>query len=147
MAATRSAATRKCAGTAHTDGKFCEVSHLGYVGHLTDDHRPGGQTNATMSSRPYFPNKGGLPSQGGVSNASWRSVVLDKLVAVHMDLEPLCGTTAARAHIVATPQGIAEACDILHAAIADVRDIVCQIEGLTEYLPGSVSAALRHTLQ
>jgi hypothetical protein len=100
-----------------------------------------------MSSRPYFPNKGGLPSRGGLSNASWRSVVLDKLVAVHMDLEPLCGTTAARAHIVATPQGIAEACDILHAAIADVRDIVCQIEGLTEYLPGSISAALRHTLQ
>ena len=86
-----------------------------------------------MSSRPYFPNKGGLPSQGGVSNASWRSVVLDKLVAVHMDLEPLCGTTAARAHIVATPQGIAEACDILQSAIADLRNIVHQTEGLTAW--------------
>jgi hypothetical protein len=52
------------------------------------------------------------------------TLVVDKLVAVHMDLEPLCGTTAARLHIVATPQGIAEACDILHAAIADVRNIV-----------------------
>jgi hypothetical protein len=86
-----------------------------------------------MSSRPYSPSKGGVPSQGALSNTSWRNEVVDKLVAVHMDIEPLCGTTAARLHIVATPQGIAEACDILHAAIADVRNIVRKIEGLTEF--------------
>jgi hypothetical protein len=55
---------------------------------------------------------------------------LDKLVAVNLDLEPLCGTPTARPQVAVTPQAIAEACDILQSAIADLRNIVYQAEGL-----------------
>jgi hypothetical protein len=56
--------------------------------------------------------------------------LLDKIVAVHLDLQPLCGTSAARTRAAATPKAIAEACDGLQSAIAHLRNIIHQIHGL-----------------
>ena len=63
-------------------------------------------------------------------NSAQLGAVLDKLVAVQLDLKPLCGTTADRAQAAATPKAIAAACDILQSAIADLRNIVHQFDGL-----------------
>jgi hypothetical protein len=62
-------------------------------------------------------------------NSARLASLLDKLVAVHLDLEPLCGRHAERPQVGATP--IAEACDVLQSAIADLRNIICQLDGLT----------------
>ena len=64
-------------------------------------------------------------------NSGRLAALLDKLVAVNLDLERLCGTPTARPQVAVTPQAIAEACDILQSAIADLRNIVYQAEGLT----------------
>jgi hypothetical protein len=58
--------------------------------------------------------------------------LLDKLVAVQMDLEPVCGAGVARAQVVASLESIADACDVLRSAIADVRNIICQADGLID---------------
>jgi hypothetical protein len=64
-------------------------------------------------------------------NSGRLSALLDQLVAVNLDLERLCGTPTARPQVAITPQAIAEACEILQSAIADLRNIVYQAEGLT----------------
>ncbi len=56
--------------------------------------------------------------------------LLDKLVAVQLDLNPLCGTTADTARAAATPNAIAAACEILQSAVADLRDLIYEVEGL-----------------
>jgi hypothetical protein len=66
-------------------------------------------------------------------------VLLDKLVAVQMDLEPVCGVGKERAQIVASLESIEDACDVLRSAIADVRNIIHQADGLLE-LPEAVPA-------
>ena len=58
--------------------------------------------------------------------------LLDKLVAVQMDLEPVCGVGKERVQIVASLEAIAECCDVLRSAIADVRNIIYEVNGLTE---------------
>jgi hypothetical protein len=50
--------------------------------------------------------------------------ILDKLVAVQMDLRPICGLGTASVSIVAARASIADACDILYSAIADIRNII-----------------------
>jgi hypothetical protein len=69
---------------------------------------------------------------GGSVNSGRFEALLDKLVAVEMDLEPVCGVAKERAQVVASVDAIADACDVLRSAIADVRNIVCQVNGLTE---------------
>ena len=68
----------------------------------------------------------------GSVNSKRLGVLLDKLVAVQMDLEPVCGVGNERAQIVATLDAIGDACHVLRSAIADVRNIIHQVEGLTE---------------
>jgi hypothetical protein len=63
--------------------------------------------------------------------------LLDKLAAVHIDLEPVCRSKKKRSPIVAPLQAIANACDVLRSAIADVRDVIHEIEGMTD-LPEDV---------
>jgi len=65
------------------------------------------------------------------------AALLDKLVAVDLDLEPICrirgdgdSLSLASAH-----DAIAEACDILRSAIGDLRDIIHKVDGLTYLLP------------
>ncbi len=64
-------------------------------------------------------------------NSAQLASLLDKLVAIHLDLEALCGTHAERPQVAATPQAIAAVCDVLQSGIADLRNIICQLDGLT----------------
>jgi hypothetical protein len=66
--------------------------------------------------------------------------LLDKLVAVQMDLEPVCGVGTERAQLVASRDAIAEACQVLRSAIADVRDIIHQVDGVMD-LPETMPAS------
>ena len=58
--------------------------------------------------------------------------LLDKLVAVQMDLEPVCGVGKERVQVVASLEAMADACDVLRSAIADVRNIIYEANGLSE---------------
>jgi hypothetical protein len=70
-------------------------------------------------------------------NSERLAVLLDKLVAVDLDLEPICrihgngdSLSLASAH-----DAIAGACDTLRSAIGDLRDIIHHIDGLNYLLP------------
>jgi hypothetical protein len=76
--------------------------------------------------------------RGSVKSGRFEAL-LDKLVAVQMDLEPVCGVGTERAQIVASVASIADACHVLRSAIADVRNIIHQADGLME-LPEAVPA-------
>ena len=58
--------------------------------------------------------------------------LLDKLVAVQMDLEPICGLKGARVPVVLARDVIAVACEVLHSAIADLSKIIHQVDGLID---------------
>jgi hypothetical protein len=58
--------------------------------------------------------------------------LLDKLLAVQMDLEPVCGVGTERAQVVASLESIADACEVLRSAIADVRGIIYSVNWLTD---------------
>ena len=64
-------------------------------------------------------------------------MLLDKLVAVDLDLSPICREREERP-LVAAGDAIADACDILRSAIADLRNIIHQVDGLTD-LPVAAS--------
>jgi hypothetical protein len=51
--------------------------------------------------------------------------LLDKLVAVQMDVAEWHG----KAQVVASLESIADACDVLRSAIADVRSIIHRADG------------------
>ena len=68
---------------------------------------------------------------GGSVNSGRFEALLDKLVAVEMDLEPVCEVAKERAQVVASADAIADACDVLRSAIADVRNIIYEANGLT----------------
>jgi hypothetical protein len=76
--------------------------------------------------------------RGSVKSGRFEAL-LDKLVAVQMDLEPVCGIGNARAQVVASRKSITEACHVLRSAIADVRDIIHQADGLMD-VPEAVAA-------
>jgi hypothetical protein len=64
--------------------------------------------------------------------------LLDKLVALPVDLERVCRVGTERVPIVAAIASIAGARDILHSAIVDVCNIIHQVDGLmdlTEVVP------------
>jgi hypothetical protein len=80
--------------------------------------------------------------RGSVKSVRFEAL-LDKLVAVQMDLEPVCGVGTARAQVVASLESIADACSVLRSAIADVRNIIHQADGLMD-LPEGVPALEKH---
>ena len=49
-----------------------------------------------------------------------------------MDLVPVCEIGRDRAPIVESLEIIAGACEIMHSAIADLRNIIHQVDALTE---------------
>jgi hypothetical protein len=74
---------------------------------------------------------------GGSVNSEQLAVILDKLVTVDLDLEPICrirgdgdGLSLTSAH-----DAIAEACDTLRSAIVDLRDIIHRVDGMKYLLP------------
>ena len=73
-----------------------------------------------------------MSQEGPRSAKSGRfEALLDKLVAVQMDLDPICGVGKERVQIVASLEAIADACDVLRSAIADVRNIIYEANALT----------------
>src|ERR1700730_1545439 len=76
--------------------------------------------------------------RGSVKSGRFESL-LDKLVAVQMDLEPVCGAGTERAQVFASLAAVADACSVLRSAIADVRNIIHQADGLLD-LPEAVPA-------
>jgi hypothetical protein len=66
----------------------------------------------------------------GSINSAGLAALLDKLVAVDLDLSPICRGSE-EGPLVAAGDAIADACDILRSAIADLRNIIHQIDGLT----------------
>jgi len=57
-----------------------------------------------------------------------------------MDLEPVCGAGTEKAQLIASLAAIADACSVLRSAIADVRNIIHQANGLIN-LPEVVPAS------
>jgi hypothetical protein len=67
-------------------------------------------------------------------HARLRSLI-DKLVAVQLDLRPLCRDRGPRvdAHQVQTT--LATACDVLQLAIEDLRDVIYHLDSLSQISP------------
>jgi ribonuclease PH len=76
--------------------------------------------------------------RGSVKSGRFEAL-LDKLVTVQIDLEPVCGVGTERAQVAASLVAIADACSVLRSAIADVRNIIHQTDGLLD-LPEAVPA-------
>jgi hypothetical protein len=76
--------------------------------------------------------------RGSVSSDRFEAL-LDKLVGVQMDLEPVCGVDTETAQVVPSLATLAGACSGLRSAIADVRNIIHQADGLLD-LPEAVPA-------
>jgi hypothetical protein len=75
--------------------------------------------------------------EGSVKSARLEAL-LDKLVAVQLDLEP--ASRASGAADDAASDAIAEASRVLHSAIADLRNIIGQVDGMIDP-PGSLPAS------
>jgi hypothetical protein len=78
-----------------------------------------------MASRLNQGAEGSIPSPQ-------LEALLDKLVAVRMDLEPICRVGKERAHVVASLDSIADACDVLNSAIEDVPNSIGQVDGMND---------------
>jgi hypothetical protein len=72
------------------------------------------------------------PGVLGTINSARFEALLDKLVAVQIDLEPICANGRTATEIFGLAGTIADACKVLHSAIADLRSVIHQIDGLVE---------------
>jgi hypothetical protein len=77
---------------------------------------------------------------GDLVNSACFAALLDKLVAVDWDLEPICGVDLGALPVIAAANAIAEVCDVLRLAIADLCNIIYQVDGLN-YLPPEAAPA------
>lgn len=67
----------------------------------------------------------------GLSVTSGRlGALLDKLLAVDLDLEPISSEQRESVAVLASPIAITDAYDILHAAIADLRNCIHEVDGM-----------------
>jgi hypothetical protein len=55
--------------------------------------------------------------------------MIDKLVAVQLDLMPLCNDTGNRIQEPTAHTMIVEACDVLQSAIDDLKQVIFSLEG------------------
>jgi len=76
-----------------------------------------------------------MPTAGDPVNSVRLSTLLDKLVAIQLDLEAMCVEHLGREHVVLTPEAVAEACEALQSSIADLRNIIHQVDGLRDLPP------------
>jgi hypothetical protein len=63
------------------------------------------------------------------------AALLDKLVAVDLDLKPICRIRAEGVGVSSAHDAIAGACDILRSAIGDLREIIHRVDGTKYLLP------------
>lgn len=69
--------------------------------------------------------------QPGISVTSGRlGALLDKLLAVDLDLEPISSANRESVPVVASAIAVTDAYDILHAAIADLRNCIHEVDGM-----------------
>ncbi len=62
--------------------------------------------------------------------------MIDKLVAVQLDLKPLCEATGRKIQEGTSHITIVEACEVLQSAIDDLKQVIFSLEGL----PGMVES-------
>ena len=74
-----------------------------------------------MENRRITDRRAAVPA-----NTTRLAALLDKLVAVQLGLEPVC---KARGEPDEAISAAVEACEILHTAIVDLRDIIGQVDG------------------
>jgi hypothetical protein len=73
-------------------------------------------------------------SKQGLVKVLGLDALLDKLVAVRLDLEPICGTSEVRGQIVDSRAAIAEAVEVLRTAIADLMNVIVDLEARADGL-------------
>jgi len=67
--------------------------------------------------------------------------MIDKLVAIQLDLKPLCDETGSRIQEATAHATIVEACEVLQSAIDDLKQVIFALEGLPGMVePPSMSA-------
>lgn len=76
-----------------------------------------------------------MPTAGDRVNSVRLSALLDKLVPVQLDLEAMCGERLGGPHVVLTQEAVAKACEALQSSIADLRNIIHQVDGLRDLPP------------
>jgi hypothetical protein len=57
--------------------------------------------------------------------------MIDKLVAVQMDLKPLCGNSGSKFQEAKAQTAISEACGVLQSAIDDLKQVIFRLEGFS----------------
>ncbi len=72
---------------------------------------------------------------GDSSNTKQLEVVLDKLVALRMDLETVCAVSTVRPTAPFSQEAATEAYEIVRSAVVDVRRIIRQCDGFDGSLP------------
>jgi hypothetical protein len=82
--------------------------------------------------RDQMPSETTAARQIGNLNSARLESLLDKLVAVQMDLEPICHASKKPAEVLASVGTVSDACEVLRSAIADVHNIILQTERLVE---------------
>jgi hypothetical protein len=85
---------------------------------------------ASVASRKHATSGETVVSQAndegdGSVNSARLAALLDKLVVVQLDLKPICKVRAEASLASAERSTIAEACEILHSLIADLREAKC----------------------
>src|ERR1700680_4243657 len=87
--------------------------------------------SAHLTGRVAMVSRMNQGPRGSVKSGRFEAL-LDKLVAGQMDLGPCCGVRPGRAQVFASFDAIADACHVLRSAIADVRNIIFQADGLMD---------------
>jgi hypothetical protein len=77
----------------------------------------------------------------GSDHSARLAILLDKLVAIDLDLKPI-RRGSDEGPLIMAADAIAEACDILRSAIEDLRNIIHEVDGLT-HLPRHASPRAR----
>src|ERR1700680_449592 len=117
--------------------KHCKL-HLPFAIEWVDSSHGAKTARAYLIGRVVMESRTNQGPRGSVKSGRFEAL-LDKLVAVQMDLEPVCGIGNARPGCVASLASIADACHVLRSAIADVRNIIHQADSLMD-LPEAVPA-------
>ena len=71
------------------------------------------------------------PEQWMPVDRSRLAAMIDKLVAVQMDLKPLCGNPGSKFQEAQAQSAIAEACKVLQSAIDDLKQVIFRLEGFS----------------
>jgi len=69
---------------------------------------------------------------GGANDSKRLEALLDKLVALRMDFEPVCVTSTVAAQVIVSLELITGACEILRSAVEDVQNIIYRNDGLVD---------------